>query len=312
MSKDFKPAAGDATLTTADGSAIKVDTVEAYATMLDLPLLPVDSLNKLDALTFVTYNGMNHHKIVGYQLRSAMSDDADPELTLYTALTGTTIELTTSSANLVSGSSSTSIDVDADTSAAARRRLLAGDGADNEGSGAAFGRCLANGACLYSKDELLELRAAGRRLTGDESYFAHADIGTFELGSGDEVFDSLMLPEYRAYGEALLGEFSIRFAWTANFKGVLVVNTSTLIGTLDLPSGTYVFDLSDDEKEELTYCKPDANPDVFLASLESILPDLMFNVTSLNEGDEPPSDFMVRQRMHHDPSLTLALTLNDA
>ena len=102
-----------------------------------------------------------------------------PHLSLETAFEGTTIEISVSDGEawLASGSlvARTAIELDG-ASSEARRELAEASGAEHAG------RCLSNGAFLYSKGELLELRAADRRLSGGEGYFyAHADIAAFEL-----------------------------------------------------------------------------------------------------------------------------------
>ena len=153
LSKDFRPAgSGDTALVTQDGDVVQVDAVSSHATLLDLPLLDYATLNKMQSITFVTYEGMLHFNVVGYKRHT----DAE-SLTLYVDryADGSTIEIGADAAYFVTGVERTKIVVDADESDA--RRLAAGD----EG----LGRCLTNGACLYSSDALMTLRtsAAARR-----------------------------------------------------------------------------------------------------------------------------------------------------
>ena len=100
-----------------------------------------------------------------------LSDEDDfPHLAIETAYQGikSTIKISTrdGKATLTEGS----YDVAIQTSNTVDRRLLA----ESE----QIGQCLANGACLYSKDELVRLSQTSRRLM--ESYFeANADIATY-------------------------------------------------------------------------------------------------------------------------------------
>ena len=59
VSKDFQLSSkdGDALLTS-DGSAVATADVAAYATMLNLPYLGSSTLNKIDVMTFVTFEGL--------------------------------------------------------------------------------------------------------------------------------------------------------------------------------------------------------------------------------------------------------------
>ena len=62
VSNAFRPSSkkdGDA-LVTAEGTAVATADVEAYATMLDLPFLGSGTLNKIDAITYVTFEGLVH------------------------------------------------------------------------------------------------------------------------------------------------------------------------------------------------------------------------------------------------------------
>ena len=207
-------------------------------------------------------------RVIGYRINAddgaaaadddaAAGDDAAAQsLTFFVdkIADGTTIEITTEEAWLVTGVARTAIIV-AD---GGRRRLAGGDDEETANGGGGgerrmLGKCLANGACLYSRSELLELRTtrrARRALSADDDdggYFdAHADVATFDL-SADGIIE-----RWRATGEAVYGEggddevpeLAIRFAWSKRFKAAYVLNETNGAGTLRTRNGTYEFDRS--------------------------------------------------------------------
>ena len=213
-----------------------------------------------------------------------------PHLSLKTADPSTSIEISgkTSTAWVKDAQGKTTIVAYIGAEAARRRLSLVG------GETATLGRCIANGACIYSKSELLELRAEGRRLMGDSYFDAHADIVTYEV-SADTVFSSLSLPDYRVYGEMVVPDmFTIRFAYGTDVKGMYFLGTDN--ATLVVPGGTYTFN---DDSTNLTKCKLFTDGASFVTSLENLLrDDVAFTnaivVSHLEKGEEPPAGFMVR------------------
>ena len=171
------------TLVDAQDRAIATADVESYVSLLDLPLLGTAELNKVDGITFSTDRGVLHRKVTGYTITKETAPAGDsvvetPRLSLETAAPGVTIEVSVRDArawvaNATSGEA-TPIDVPH------RRRL-----ADHRGS------CLANGACLYSRDELLRIDAETRRLS-EGGFFACADVAAYQVDlHGEDVMQYL-------------------------------------------------------------------------------------------------------------------------
>merc|ERR1719253_2460420 len=171
-----KSASGGVTLVDSEDRAVATAAVESYVSLLDLPLLGTAELNKVDGITFRTHHGIEHRKVTGYTVttetaRVGDSEVKTPRLWLATSAPGATVEVSVRDNKAwlseAEGTRVTAIDT------ASQRRLADG------------GSCLESGACLYSRDELLRLDAASRRLE-EGSFFARADVAAYQVElSGD-------------------------------------------------------------------------------------------------------------------------------
>ena len=213
-----------------------------------------------------------------------------PHLSLETAFKGTTIEISVAGGDawLASGTpvAKTAIELDG-VSAEARRKL-------SEASGAKHAkRCLSNGVCLYSKDELLELRAEGRRLSGDDGYFdVHADIANFELET-DGVVAYLRCTGDAIYGEGgdeEVPELTIRFACAHKSKAAYVHNATDNAATLRTRNGTYIYDADGN----LAECYITENTKNWFEDFGEVLESVEgeVSIAALDKGKQPPDDFM--------------------
>jgi len=189
FTKDVHPQDGShmnsVTLVDSNDRAIATADVESYVTLLDLPLLGTAELNKVDGITFSTHKGLEHRKVTGYTITKETATVGDsvveaPHLS-FRSEPGITIEVSVQKASAwieevnAHGTVRTAIDV-----APSRRGL-----SDNLGS------CLANGACLYSRDELLQVDSETRKLS-EGGFFARADIAAFQVDlNGEDVLNFL-------------------------------------------------------------------------------------------------------------------------
>jgi hypothetical protein len=187
FTKDVHPKgdtyANSVTLVDSQDRAVATADVESYVSILDLPLLGTAELNKVDGITFSTAHGIQHHKVTGYTMTKETATTGDavvetPRLSLRSE-PGTTIEVSVRDAKawLLQRNQKLQMETAIDTTSS--RRLSNG------------GSCLANGACLYSRDELLLLDAENRRLS-EGSFFGRADIAAYQVDlSGDDVMPYL-------------------------------------------------------------------------------------------------------------------------
>ena len=292
---DASGAGGDSSvaLVTEDGKAVSTSDIETYAALLDLPLLGTAELNKIDGITFQTYKGIQHYKITGYTLSKVVdsSNVEFPHLSLKTAFEGvkTSVEVSVaeSRAWVLEGSYvTTPIEIGTDS---ARRKLAEGK--------AGTGSCLANGACLYSRDELMTLSAESRALL--ESYFVdNAAIQTYEVSveDGEDLLAYIRAEEVPMYGEGFTTddygfEQMIRIAWSSDFKGLSSTNASDDSFFLSDRNGTYHFD----SDGALTWC--DLNSATMQEVFDSADPlsdeaDMDFDMVFLSKGEVPPADFV--------------------
>ena len=165
------------TLVDGQDRAIATADVESYVSLLDLPLLGTAELNKVDGITYSTYRGVEHRKVTGYSIVKETATVGGsvvetPRLSLRSE-PGVTIEVSVRDAKawiLESGAVSAVTDIDV----APTRRL-----------GDASGSCLANGACLYSREEILRVDAESRRLT-EGGFFARADVAAYQVDLNGE------------------------------------------------------------------------------------------------------------------------------
>merc|ERR550514_983905 len=228
------------TLVDSEDRAIATTAVESYVSLLDLPLLGTAELNKVDGITFRTHRGIEHRKVTGYTVttETARVGDAEvktPRLSLATSAPGATIEVSVRDNKAwlseVEGGSSTTTAIDTGS----QRRLADG------------GSCLESGACLYTRDELLRLDAASRRLE-EGSFFARADVAAYQV----ELSGDLMQYLEGATEEATLdGTYSedghrLRLRLEAAPAGtrVMVTNHTSGESKLITSEGNFVFSAS--------------------------------------------------------------------
>ena len=279
-------------LVTDDGKAVSTGDIESYAALLDLPLLGTAELNKIDGITFQTYKGIQHYKITGYTLSTEVdSNNVEvPHLSLNAAYEGvkTSVEVSVAEERawvLEGNFMTTPIELGSDMSA--RRKLSEGKA----------GSCLANGACLYSRDEILTLSAESRALL--ESYFtAEAAIKTYEVevDSGDELLEFIRGQETPMYGEGFTTddygfEQMVRIAWSSDFKGLSYTNASDDAMILQDRNGTYTFDADG----VLTWC--DLADSTMMEVFDAADPfadasSSTFDMVFLAKGEVPPADFL--------------------
>jgi hypothetical protein len=166
------------TLVDMNDNAIATADVQTYASLLDLPLLGTAELNKVDGITFSTHEGIQHRKVTGYTITKEVSETTvgtveSPRLSLQTADSAVTMEISVREAKAWLDVQAGSIHKTTPVHVSSTRRL---------GSG---GACLENGACLYSREELLTLDSASRKLA-EGSFFARADIAAYQVSLGSE------------------------------------------------------------------------------------------------------------------------------
>ncbi|EGB04061.1 hypothetical protein AURANDRAFT_67476 [Aureococcus anophagefferens] len=159
--------------------AIATADVESFVSLLDLPLLGTAELNKIDGLTFATSSGIQHRKVTGYSIamKTVRVDGVTqqaPHLSLKTTSDEISIEISAAESRAWVQERVHQLEVETPIDTSSVRRLSGG------------GSCLENGACLYSRDELLTLDSKARRLS-EGSFFARADLATYQadLGGGD-------------------------------------------------------------------------------------------------------------------------------
>merc|ERR1719453_660341 len=227
------------TLVDSEDRAIATTAVESYVSLLDLPLLGTAELNKVDGITFRTHSGIEHRKVTGYTVttetaRVGDSDVQTPRLSLATSAPGATVEVSVRDNNawLSEEQGSTHVVTAIDTSS--QRRLADG------------GSCLESGACLYSRDELLRLDAASRRLE-EGSFFARADVAAYQVELSGDLMGSL-----EGAREATLDgtysdgthRFRLRFEAASEDNRMLFTNFTSGESKLVTSEGSFVFSSS--------------------------------------------------------------------
>jgi hypothetical protein len=241
FTKDMRPKGGDSVvLVDENDRAIATSDVESYVSILDMPLLGVSELNKVDGITYSTHEGLEHRKITGYMLTDESVSAGDlvasaPRLSLSTSVPEVTIEVSTRDASAWVYEKTSSGFVKTPVLIGSNRRL-------SDGSGS----CLSNGACLYSNDEILQLDAEGRRLT-DGSFFARADVAAYQV-----EFEAAATTQYIARKETNSyfhgvyvedgHEIAIHAQTGADATQILVSNRSTSTAKLINRNGTFVFE----------------------------------------------------------------------
>jgi hypothetical protein len=250
FTKDVHPMgdtyANSVTLVDTNDRAIATADVESYVSLLDLPLLGTAELNKIDGITFSTHQGVEHRKVTGYTFtqESSFVDGStvsSPRLSLRSE-PGVTIEVSTrdSKAWMLHVTDKSSIETPIETSS--QRRL--GDGS---------GSCLANGACLYSHDELLRADAETRQLS-EGSFFARADLAAYQVElNGENLMQYLSAVDapkmlsgvYTQDGHSML----VRASRASEETALYLENTTDQTARLITVNGSFFF--SDDE---LTAC----------------------------------------------------------
>merc|ERR1719453_254769 len=176
--------------------AIATTAVESYVSLLDLPLLGTAELNKVDGITFSTYDAIEHRKVTGYTVTTETAHAGDsevktPRLSLATSTPGATVEVSVRDNKAwlseIEGSRTLATAIDT----VSQRRLADG------------GSCLESGACLYSRDELLRLDAASRRLE-EGSFFARADVAAYQVELSGDLMQYMHMEDMMAAREATL------------------------------------------------------------------------------------------------------------
>merc|ERR1719453_2738864 len=229
------------TLVDSEDRAIATTAVESYVSLLDLPLLGTAELNKVDGITFRTHRGIEHRKVTGYTVTTETARVGDsaaktPRLSLTTSAPGATVEVSVRDNKAwlseVEGSSSTITPIDTSS----QRHLADG------------GSCLESGACLYSRDELLRLDAASRRLE-EGSFFARADVAAYQVELSGDLMQYMHMEDMMAAREATLdgtyseGGHSLRLRLQEGSEGVQALFTNLTSGESKLVTteGNFVF-----------------------------------------------------------------------
>ena len=147
------------TNTTSDDSAgetmVQTENPKSYATLLDLPMLPLEAINSLEELTFTTSDGALHsYKKSGVKIVSGT------QLEIFFVAFGRSLVIDSATNNVEfvvekpSGLTPTRTAVQTSAAAAVRRRRRA---LHAEPHRRLHERCLGNGACLHTFEEILHL-----------------------------------------------------------------------------------------------------------------------------------------------------------
>jgi hypothetical protein len=250
------------TLVDTNDRAIATADVESYVSLLDLPLLGTAELNKVDGITFSTHQGVQHRKVTGYDVTKetatiGSSVAETPRLSLATADSGVTIEVSVRDSRAWVQQSSSGASITTEIHLSSQRRLT-GDS----------GSCLSNGACLYSQDELLRMSAATRELS-EGSFFARADVAAYQVDlNGDDVMQ--YLSDGDAHVTYLTGSYKedghtmqLRASASGAGKSILFTNISSGVSKFITVNGTWLF-----EGRETTGCsRPTTKSETLLKTL---------------------------------------------
>jgi hypothetical protein len=228
------------TLVDMNDRAIATADVESYVSLLDVPLLGTAELNKIDGITFSTHVGVQHRKITGYDVSKETATIGGsvvqtPLLTLKTAEDDTVIVISVRDSKAWMQQTSSGVSITTAIDLTSQRRL-----ASDAGS------CLANGACLYSSDELMQASKQTRELS-EGSFFARADVAAYQVDlSGDDVMEYLDAPNgqvtyldgsYVEDGH----ELRVRAESAATGSILLFTNKSSGVSKLLTKNGTWIF-----------------------------------------------------------------------
>jgi hypothetical protein len=244
FTKDVRPKGSSnmnsVTLVDLNDRAIATADVESYVSLLDLPLLGTAELNKIDGITYSTHAGVQHRKVTGYDVTKETTTVGGavvgtPHLSLTTSMPDVTIEVSVRDSKAWVLHSGAGVNIKTAIETTSTRRLGAGS-------------CLANGACLYSRDELLQVNADTRELA-QGSFFARADVAAYQVDlSGDDVMQFLGSPEEEATfldGTYVEDDSQMRLrvaVGTAEGNMMLFTNLSSGISKMMTQNGTWVFD----------------------------------------------------------------------
>jgi len=282
FTKDMHPKGG--ALVDSEDRAVATAAVESYVSLLDLPLLGTAELNKVDGITFSTYKGIEHRKVTGYTVTKETavvgdSEVATPRLSLATSAPGVTVEVSVRDnkawlSDAAAGKvATTAID------ATSQRRLADG------------GSCLENGACLYSRDELLHLDAASRRLE-EGSFFARADVAAYQVELDGDVMPYL---ERSAEGSAYLDgtwvegghRLRLRVAETPAGTEAFFTNYSSGKSKLLTKDGAYMYSYDGRLRE----CQEAYHGAVADYTVDSLVNSMTFESVEVSHG-EAQADFI--------------------
>jgi hypothetical protein len=149
-----------------------------------------------------------------------------------------------------------SFDIDTPIETSSSRRL------------AGAGSCLANGACLYSRDELLRLDSESRSLS-EGTFFARADVAAYQVELGGDVLPFLSSKSVVSFFDGSWTEEGHRMALqisTSDAGAAFYYSNGTSGETkLMTRNGTFLFD----KHSHLTFCVPPSeDTDKYLASLD--------------------------------------------
>ena len=248
------------TLVDDNDRAIATADVESYVSLLDLPLLGTAELNKVDGITFSTFQGIQHHKVTGYTFAKESATVGGsvvetPRLSLRSD-PGTSIEISVRDARAWVRVRKERLNVDTPIETTSSRRLTDG------------GSCLANGACLYSRDELLRLDGESRRLA-EGSFFARADVAAYQVELGGDVMSyisdrsvvSVLEGSWVKEGHQMSMKISRSDATTAFYFSNATSGESKLVSR----NGTFIFGKFGDLKDCI-FASDES--DSFLAALD--------------------------------------------
>jgi hypothetical protein len=244
-------------------------------TLYDIPRLGVEDLNKIKQLSFVTYQGQHTLDVTGY-----LADTTGVKFT--TSMDCTQIQVNSdNTAQLVEDCGATTTEIIANS--VSRRHLQS---ISNEHD---LGDCSGpSGVCVYTKDELLELKGHARRLGTDAG--SYATLATASVSSND-FFDYITADDLDFYGEGYTNnQVEVSFIWDTTMKALLETSTDDRSSKLYTRNATFDFST----EGELTGC------DVYTETLKAeavmknpiaTLGTFDFAITSMVKGSPPPAEF---------------------
>ena len=285
------------------------------------PLLDVDQLNKIDGITFVTSLGLTHKRITGYVLSAEGPSDA-PRLSLETSRDGEAVVISTLQSRAWLAKGKTTYAIQTDEATRDERRLL--------GESRRLGSCLTSGACLFDKNDLVQLRR-GLRSTSEPVEPAKSVPPLANLGSvvdgGTIVGTEDLLAVLRAQNAPTMHlsarvdddaghPMELKIEWSRTLKAAYFENITDGTSILQDRNATFYFSA----EGNLTWCDLNRRSwqDAFdaFSPLEDDVP-IEFRVWSLDfdDGNEATETFIpvVRpdvESVSRRPSLTKSLLSN--